>query len=34
MRTVRLLVQADRLPMTFVDIDADIEAPLGAGPTA
>jgi SNF2 family DNA or RNA helicase len=34
MRTVRLLVQADSLPMTLVDVDADIEAPLGAGPTA
>ena len=34
MRTVRLLVQADRLPMTLVDIDADIETPLGAGPAS
>lgn len=33
MRTVRLLVQADRLPMTLVDVDADVEAPLAAGPT-
>jgi hypothetical protein len=25
---VRLTVQADRLPMTLVDLSADIEAPL------
>jgi SNF2 family DNA or RNA helicase len=34
MRTVRLLVQADRLPMTLVDVDADVEAPLAPGPSA
>lgn len=34
MRTVRLLVQADRLPMTLVDIDADPEAPLAGGTAA
>jgi hypothetical protein len=28
-RAIRLTVQADRLPMTLVDIAADIEAPLG-----
>jgi superfamily II DNA/RNA helicase len=28
MRAVRLLVQGDRLPMTLVSIDADLEAPL------
>jgi hypothetical protein len=33
MRSVRLLGQVDRLPMTLVDVDADVEAPL-AGPTA
>jgi len=27
-RGVRLLVQADRLPMTLVDLSADVEAPL------
>jgi hypothetical protein len=31
-RTVVLLVQADRLPMTLVDIDADPEAPLAPAP--
>lgn len=34
MRTVQLIVQADRLPMTLVDIDADVEAPLATGPAA
>ncbi|MGQ0714874.1 MAG: helicase-related protein, partial [Gemmatimonadaceae bacterium] len=34
MRTVRLLVQADRLPMTLVDIDADVAARLDPGPSA
>jgi len=30
-RAVRLTVQADRLPMTLVDLSADVEAPLAAG---
>ena len=30
-RAVRLTVQADRLPMTLVDLSADIEAPLSPG---
>jgi superfamily II DNA/RNA helicase len=30
-RAVRLAVQADRLPMTLVDISADVEAPLTSG---
>jgi SNF2 family DNA or RNA helicase len=30
-RAVRLTVQADRLPMTLVDLSADVEAPLSLG---
>jgi SNF2 family DNA or RNA helicase len=30
-RAVRLTVQADRLPMTLVDVAADVEAPLALG---
>ena len=30
-RGVRLTVQADRLPMTLVDLSADVEAPLSLG---
>jgi len=30
-RAVRLTVQADRLPMTLVDLSADLEAPLASG---
>jgi hypothetical protein len=30
-RAVRLTVQADRLPMTLVDLSADSEAPLALG---
>ena len=30
-RAVRLTVQADRLPMTLVDVSADVEAPLALG---
>jgi superfamily II DNA/RNA helicase len=30
-RAVRLTVQADRLPMTLVDVSADVEAPLSLG---
>jgi SNF2 family DNA or RNA helicase len=30
-RAVRLTVQADRLPMTLVDVSADLEAPLSLG---